>query len=71
MTRDRIQAHNQSLGDYFLGRLNGPKYDAETFRTRFRLSKELFMKIVNGIEPHFEWFQEGYDSIGKTTFSAI
>ncbi|KAK1425747.1 hypothetical protein QVD17_21102 [Tagetes erecta] len=69
--RDRIQAHNQLLDDYFRGGIDGPKYNAKTFRTRFRLPKELFMKIVDDIEARFEWFQEGYDARGKRSFAAI
>lgn len=66
--RDRIKAHNQLLDDYFR---DDPIYNAETFRTRFRLPKELFMKIVDDIEARFEWFQEGYDARGKRSFVAI
>lgn len=48
---DRIKAHNTLMDDYIR---HGPKYNKETFRARFCISKELFMKIVDGIDSSFE-----------------
>ncbi|KAJ0832132.1 putative protein kinase RLK-Pelle-WAK family [Helianthus annuus] len=66
--RDRIRANEVLMNDYFVENL---LYNAETFRDRFRLPKELFLKIVGDIEASEEWFQEGYDARGKPSFTPI
>ncbi|KAJ0897423.1 hypothetical protein HanRHA438_Chr08g0345581 [Helianthus annuus] len=66
--RDRIRANEVLMNDYFL---ENPLYNAETFRDRFRLPKELFLKIVGDIEASEEWFQERYDARGKPSFTPI
>uniref|UniRef100_A0A251S9Z1 Putative harbinger transposase-derived protein n=1 Tax=Helianthus annuus TaxID=4232 RepID=A0A251S9Z1_HELAN len=65
---DRIRANEVLMNDYFVENL---LYNAETFRDRFRLPKELFLKIVGDIEASEEWFQEGYDASGKPSFTPI
>ncbi|KAJ0907719.1 hypothetical protein HanRHA438_Chr07g0302381 [Helianthus annuus] len=66
--RDRISANEVLMNDYFV---ENPLYNAETFRDRFRLPKELFLKIVGDIEASEGWFQEGYDARGKPSFTPI
>ncbi|KAJ0912905.1 putative harbinger transposase-derived protein [Helianthus annuus] len=66
--RDRIRANEVLMNDYFV---ENPLYNAETFRDRFRLPKELFLKIVGDIEASEGWFQEGYDARGKPSFTPI
>ncbi|KAJ0588395.1 putative (-)-beta-caryophyllene synthase [Helianthus annuus] len=66
--RDRIRANEVLMNDYFV---ENPLYNAETFRDRFRLPKELFLKIVGDIEASEEWFQECYDARGKPSFTPI
>ena len=66
--RDRIRANEVLMNDYFV---ENPLYNAETFRDRFRLPKELFLKIVGDIEASEEWFQERYDARGKPSFTPI
>ncbi|MFS8013957.1 putative harbinger transposase-derived protein [Helianthus anomalus] len=66
--RDRIRANEVLMNDYFV---ENPLYNSETFRDRFRLPKELFLKIVGDIEASEGWFQEGYDARGKPSFTPI
>ncbi|MFS7993834.1 hypothetical protein Hanom_Chr12g01098751 [Helianthus anomalus] len=66
--RDRIRANEELMNDYFV---ENPLYNAETFRDRFCLPKELFLKIVGDIEASEEWFQERYDARGKPSFMPI
>ncbi|KAJ0450583.1 hypothetical protein HanRHA438_Chr15g0696801 [Helianthus annuus] len=65
---DRIRANEVLMNDYFV---KNPLYNAETFRDRIRLPKELFLKIVGDIEASEEWFQERYDARGKPSFTPI
>lgn len=51
-----------SNGDYFDAR---PKYSAETFHTRYRMSKPLVLKIVREVEATNEFIQEGWDERKK------
>jgi hypothetical protein len=66
--RDRIHANEVLMKDYFV---ENPVYNAETFRNRFRLPKDLFLKIVADVEASEEWYQEGYDGRGKRSFTPI
>ena len=56
------------MNDYFVEQ---PKFNEDVFRDRFRMSKRLFLQIVNDIEAQFEWFQEGQDAFGKTSFTPL
>ncbi|KAJ0732908.1 putative harbinger transposase-derived protein [Helianthus annuus] len=66
--RLRIHANEVLMNDYFV---ENPIYNAETFRDRFRLPKDLFLKIVGDIEATEEWFQECYNGRGKRSFTHI
>ncbi|MFS7995571.1 putative harbinger transposase-derived protein [Helianthus anomalus] len=66
--RDRIRANEVLMNDYFV---ENPLYNAETFRDRFRLPKQLFLKIVGDIETSKEWFPERYNARGKPSFTPI
>ena len=50
------------MNDFFV---DDPKYNEETFRYRFRMSKRLFMKIVGDLEALYPRFRDGYDGRGK------
>ena len=41
------------------------------FSRRFRMPKELFLKIVGDIEMNYEWFQTKYDARGHQSFMAF
>ncbi|KAJ0435669.1 putative harbinger transposase-derived protein [Helianthus annuus] len=56
------------MKDYFV---ENPVYNAETFRDRFRLPKDLFSNIVGDIETREEWFHKDYDGRGKRSFTPI
>jgi len=60
--RFREEAHEKLMSDYFV---EEPKFGEFFFRQRFRMSKPLFLQIVNDIEARFEYFQEGHDGRGK------
>nr|XP_043639694.1 uncharacterized protein LOC122610806 [Erigeron canadensis] len=56
------------MRDYFV---EDSKFDEPFFRHRFRMSKRLFLKIVDDIEAKFSYFQEGYDARGKKSCTAL
>nr|XP_043619979.1 uncharacterized protein LOC122591811 [Erigeron canadensis] len=66
--RDRVEPHDRLMRDYFV---EDSKFDGPFFRHRFRMSKMLFLKIVNDSEARFEYFQVRYDGRGKRSFTAL
>ena len=62
--------------DYFY---QGCKYTHRNFRRRFRMSRKLFLEIVEGIESyysdplpdHFKFFNKGSDCTGRMSMSAL
>ncbi|XP_057803484.1 uncharacterized protein LOC131018792 [Salvia miltiorrhiza] len=47
-----------------------PVYGPQLFRRRFRMSRELFLRIVNALEVD-PYFQQRPDAIGRLSFSPI
>ncbi|GJW01164.1 nucleotide-binding alpha-beta plait domain-containing protein [Tanacetum coccineum] len=78
INRERDVAEERLMADYFGPH---PKYPAEYFRRRYRMNRELFLKIVQGIEnyiqtvnplpKHFQFFTIRYDCTGLKSFSVI
>jgi hypothetical protein len=66
--RFRDKALENLMNDYFVEQ---PKFNEDVFHDRFRISKRLYLQIVNDIVAQFEWFQEGQDAYGKTSFTAL
>ncbi|GKE42859.1 ALP1-like protein, partial [Tanacetum coccineum] len=52
--RDHYGAHDHLVAAYFS---EHPQYDEATFRTRFRMSRRLFMCLVQEISDHYPYFQ--------------
>lgn len=74
--RERELAEERLKNDYFV---EGCKYKHSKFRRRFRMSRKLFMQIVNGIESyesdvipdHFQYFKSGIDCTGRASISPL
>lgn len=66
--RNHEEAHERLWKDYFD---SSPRFLAHIFRGRFRMRRELFLKIVNGISNHFIYFQQRYDGLNKKCLSPI
>ena len=47
--REREEAEQRLLDDYFGNAENDPKYPEDNFRRRYRMSSRLFNKILNDI----------------------
>nr|XP_043630586.1 uncharacterized protein LOC122601919 [Erigeron canadensis] len=63
-----VETHDRLVRDYFA---EEPKFDENFFRTRFRMSRRLFVKIASDLEINFEYFQRRVDGRGKMGFSAL
>ncbi|KAK1411080.1 hypothetical protein QVD17_37624 [Tagetes erecta] len=61
LERDRAKANENLMKDYFVESLTYP--DPNTFRRRFRMSKRLFLRIVNDLERCFGVLQQQWHII--------
>ena len=66
--RMRLEGHCMLYGDYFA---EDPVYDEKDFRRRFRMGKNLFMRLVHGVREHDPWFKLKKDVVGTVGFSSI
>ncbi|GJT37960.1 hypothetical protein Tco_0937825 [Tanacetum coccineum] len=79
ISREREEAEQRLIDDYFGDDETPPKYPEENFRRRYRMSSTLFDKIVNDItnydaQPLFEYFiffKQRYDATGHTSICPI
>ncbi|GJU43485.1 ALP1-like protein isoform X1 [Tanacetum coccineum] len=77
--RDREEAEQRLLEDYFGNDDTPPKYPEENFRRRYRMSSTLFAKIVNDITSYdaqplpeyFHFFRQRIDAIGRNSIGPI
>ncbi|KAJ9551087.1 hypothetical protein OSB04_015132 [Centaurea solstitialis] len=66
--RGREEGHDKLITDYFS---NNPVYNDEDFKRRFRMSRRLFLRIVNDLEREIEYFKQHWDARGVKGFSAL
>ena len=66
--RDREVAHDRLYKDCFA---EDSVYNAHHFRHRFRMRRHLFLRIVEALGHHSEYFQLRYDAFGKRGLSLI
>ena len=69
--RDRIDAHNKLLGNYFL---ENPTYPESYVRCRFRMSIEFFEHIAEKLASHDRFFQQRRNAageLGHSTFQKV
>ncbi|XP_033140578.1 putative nuclease HARBI1 isoform X1 [Brassica rapa] len=66
--RNREAGHNRLWNDYFT---ENPTYEAHFFRRRFRMNKELFMRIVYGLSQNVPFFQQRRDATGRLGLSPL
>jgi hypothetical protein len=64
--RNRTDGHSQMLRDYFVDNL------VTTFSGDiFRMSRDLFLRIVTVVEEHDDWFKQRRDACGQLSSSAM
>jgi len=66
--RDREVAGQRLFSDYFS---ENPTYNEEMFRRRFRMSRSLFIRIVNSVKSHDGYFEQRCDATGKLGLSTL
>ncbi|XP_052625403.1 uncharacterized protein LOC111918667 isoform X1 [Lactuca sativa] len=66
--RNREEGHKRLWKDYFD---EHPVFPPQTFRRRFRMRRELFVQIVNGISNHSIYFQQRKDVLGNNGLSPL
>ncbi|GJS37065.1 hypothetical protein Tco_0535447 [Tanacetum coccineum] len=77
--REREEAEQRLLDDYFGDDETPPKYPEENFRRKYRMSSTLFAKMVNDITSYdaqplpeyFRFFRQRYDATGRASISSI
>jgi hypothetical protein len=67
--RGREAALEQLVADYFSG--NNSTFTDTQFRRRFRMNRPLFLRIVDEISQHDNYFQQRPDASGKFGASAL
>ncbi|XP_057787516.1 uncharacterized protein LOC131004771 [Salvia miltiorrhiza] len=66
--RDREEAHLRLMQDYFH---DNPTYGPTFFRRRFRMQKELFLRIVEAVQGVDTFFHMTTDAIGRDSLSPL
>nr|ASR75324.1 Harbinger transposon protein [Oryza rufipogon] len=66
--RDRFAGNLRTVVDYFA---NPPIYNAKLFRRRFRMSRELFLRIVASVEAHDDYFRQRPNTVGLLGATAL
>ena len=68
--RNREQGHLQLLNDYFVEE-DQRTYTDEMFRRRFRMHRDLFNRIVDGVVEYDNYFVQKFDAARQPNFSPI
>ncbi|KAF5481362.1 hypothetical protein F2P56_002019 [Juglans regia] len=66
--RDHIQGHESLFRDYFA---KNPVYPSNLFRMRFRMSRPLFLRILNEVESYEPYFIQRRDNAGILCLSSM
>ena len=61
-------AHNKIYEDYFQ---ETPVYNESDFNRRFRMTKELFKRIMDRLPSHDNFFEQKEDAVGKLEASTL
>ncbi|KAJ9540516.1 hypothetical protein OSB04_027022 [Centaurea solstitialis] len=64
----RVEGNTRLIPDYFS---DNPTYPEEMFKRRFRMSRNLFIRIVYDFNTRYPYFQQQYDAVGLPSFSPI
>ncbi|XP_076910445.1 uncharacterized protein LOC143568093 [Bidens hawaiensis] len=68
LQRGRVSVHDRLMKDYFS---SDATFDLERFRRRFRMSRQLFLRILGDLESVYAFFQQRADARGKPGYSTM
>ena len=66
--RNREGGQDRLWNDYFS---EDATFSSQIFRRRFRMNKDLFLRIVYGLSENFPFFQQRRDATGRLGLSAL
>uniref|UniRef100_A0A0D3C2P9 DDE Tnp4 domain-containing protein n=1 Tax=Brassica oleracea var. oleracea TaxID=109376 RepID=A0A0D3C2P9_BRAOL len=66
--RNREAGHHRLWNDYFS---DDPTFPPHLFRRRFRMNKEVFMRIVDTLSANVPFFQQRRDAVGRLGLSTL
>ncbi|XP_042974639.1 uncharacterized protein LOC122306272 [Carya illinoinensis] len=66
--RDHVQGHERLFRDYFA---ENPVYPSNLFQRRFRMSRPLFLRILNEVESYDLYFVQRKDNAGRLGLSCM
>ncbi|XP_042962638.1 uncharacterized protein LOC122296908 [Carya illinoinensis] len=65
---DHVQGHERLFRDYFA---ENPVYPSNLFRRRFRMSRPLYLRILNEVESNDPYFVQRRDNAGRLGLSCM
>ncbi|KAL1370522.1 hypothetical protein AAHE18_01G066500 [Arachis hypogaea] len=65
---DREAGHDRLFQDYFA---DEPVYNADIFRRRFRMRRDVFLRIVDALSNFYPYFQQRVDATGRRGLSPL
>ena len=68
INRDQEIADHNLFIDYFA---DNPHYGDDMFRRQYRISRELFLRIVDAVQNHNNYFHQRRDALGRLRLSAL
>ncbi|KAL3334478.1 hypothetical protein AABB24_030952, partial [Solanum stoloniferum] len=68
INRDREAADDNLFRDYFSAT---PRFNDAIFRRRYRMSRNLFLRIVDAIKDHDMYFKQRIDALGRFGLSTL
>ncbi|KAL3337867.1 hypothetical protein AABB24_030157 [Solanum stoloniferum] len=68
INRDREAADDNLFRDYFSAT---PRFNDAIFRRRYRMSRNLFLRIVDAIKDHDMYFEQRIDALGRFGLSTL
>ncbi|XP_023743730.1 uncharacterized protein LOC111891901 [Lactuca sativa] len=68
LNKDHEEGHKRLVHDYFA---DDCVYQPCDFKKKFRLRKNVFVRIANAVESRYEFFQMRYDASGKRGFTGL
>ncbi|XP_004292065.1 PREDICTED: uncharacterized protein LOC101312228 [Fragaria vesca subsp. vesca] len=64
--RQRELANQRLLNDYFV---ENPVYKEVEFRRRYKMRREVFLRMLNNVQTANPYFRQSYDNSGRPSFS--